>query len=77
MRSGRTAIGAMALALVAMSVGYFAGVTFDEPNVAQAAGGKVKSPVGTAPDRYVYYPGTEPLAKDEKVPFMTGRIITG
>ncbi len=29
------------------------------------AGGKVKSPTGTAPDRYAYYPGTEELAKDE------------
>jgi ribonuclease Z len=29
------------------------------------AGGKVTSPTGTAPDRYVYYPGTEALAKDE------------
>ena len=29
------------------------------------AGGVVKSPTGTAPDRYAYYPGTEPLAKDE------------
>ncbi len=32
---------------------------------AQAAGGKVTDPKGTAPDRYVYYPGTEKLAKDE------------
>jgi ribonuclease Z len=32
---------------------------------AYAAGGVVKSPTGTAPDRYVYYPGTEALAKDE------------
>ncbi len=32
---------------------------------AQAAGGVVKDPKGAAPDRYVYYPGTEPLAKDE------------
>ena len=32
---------------------------------AQAAGGKVTDPKGTAPDRYVYYPGTERLAKDE------------
>ncbi len=32
---------------------------------AQAAGGKVTSATGTAPDRYVYYPGTEKLAKDE------------
>jgi ribonuclease Z len=30
-----------------------------------AAGGKVTDPNGTAPDRYVYYPGTEKLAKDE------------
>ena len=30
-----------------------------------AAGGVVKSPTGTAPDRYVYYPGTEELVKDE------------
>lgn len=32
---------------------------------AMAAGGVVKSPTGTAPDRYVYFPGTEELAKDE------------
>jgi len=29
------------------------------------AGGAVKSPTGTAPDRYVYYPGSEELAPDE------------
>ncbi|MBW8060749.1 MAG: MBL fold metallo-hydrolase [Solirubrobacterales bacterium] len=29
------------------------------------AGGQVTSPTGTAPDRYVYYPGTEELGKDE------------
>jgi len=32
---------------------------------AQAAGGMVKGPNEIAPDRYVYYPGTEVLAKDE------------
>ena len=32
---------------------------------AYAAGGKVTDPNGTAPDRYVYYPGTEELKKDE------------
>jgi ribonuclease Z len=32
---------------------------------AQAAGGVVKDPKGAAPDRYVYYPGTEPLGRDE------------
>ena len=29
------------------------------------AGGKVESPTGIAPDRYVYYPGTEELKPDE------------
>jgi len=32
---------------------------------AKAAGGMVKGPNVVAPDRYVYYPGTEVLAKDE------------
>jgi ribonuclease Z len=32
---------------------------------AKAAGGEVESPVGIAPDRYVYYPGTEELDKNE------------
>lgn len=32
---------------------------------ARAAGGTVKGPNVVAPDRYVYYPGTEVLAKDE------------
>ena len=34
-------------------------------NVAEAAGGVVDGPNVIAPDRYVYYPGTETLAKDE------------
>ena len=29
------------------------------------AGGQVTSPTGAAPDRYVYYPGSEELGKDE------------
>ncbi len=32
---------------------------------AHAAGGVVTDPAGVAPDRYVYYPGTEALTKDE------------
>ena len=39
---------------------------------AMAAGGAVKSPTGTAPDRYVYYPGTEELSKDEIRLFACG-----
>jgi ribonuclease Z len=34
-------------------------------NLSHAAGGKVTDPTGVAPDRYVYYPGTEALSKDE------------
>jgi len=40
-------------------------ITLGTSAVAWSAGGVVTDPVGTAPDRYVYYPGTEPLAKDE------------
>jgi ribonuclease Z len=32
---------------------------------AEAAGGAVKSPTGTAPDRYSYFPGTEKLGRNE------------
>jgi ribonuclease Z len=39
---------------------------------AQAAGGVVKDPKGAAPDRYVYYPGTEELKKDEIRLFAAG-----
>jgi len=33
--------------------------------ISWAAGGTVESPTGVAPDRYVYYPGTEALDKNE------------
>ena len=33
--------------------------------IVHAAGGVVTDPTGTAPDRYVYYPGTEALDEDE------------
>ena len=39
---------------------------------AQAAGGVVKSKTGAAPDRYVYYPGTEELKSDEIRLFACG-----
>ena len=35
------------------------------PSLTTAAGGVVTDPAGIAPDRYVYYPGTEALAEDE------------
>ena len=34
-------------------------------SLAHAAGGIVNGPNVEAPDRYVYYPGTETLAEDE------------
>lgn len=37
----------------------------DPASRAEAAGGRVTSPTGTAPKRYVYYPGTEALQPDE------------
>ncbi len=46
-----TFVGGVALAIALM--------------VLLGAGGAVKSPTGVAPDRYVYYPGTEPLRADE------------
>jgi ribonuclease Z len=42
-----------------------AGKSIEIVKEAEAAGGKVTSPEGTAPDRYMYYPGTEVLGKDE------------
>ena len=42
-----------------------AGIMAITTSLGHAAGGKVTSPTGTAPDRYVYYPGTEALDKDE------------
>ena len=40
-------------------------VVFGPSAGAFAAGGAVDDPNGIAPDRYVYYPGTEALGKDE------------
>ena len=51
----------LAIIIVAIVV---AGLYFDSGQ-AEAAGGKVTDPKGIAPDRYVYYPGTEKLANDE------------
>jgi ribonuclease Z len=52
------------LTAVAVAVGILIGIGITRPT-AEAAGGKVKSPTGEAPDRYVYYPGTESLKPDE------------
>jgi ribonuclease Z len=59
----------LSLAVIAAYIGgIYQGRTGSEISLtekAQAAGGTVTSPNTVAPDRYVYYPGTEKLAKDE------------
>ena len=60
-------------AAVLISIGVGIGVYLSNDDVelpsitpsAEAAGGKVTSPTEAAPDRYVYYPGTEELQPDE------------
>jgi ribonuclease Z len=64
MQSRRTTFGVLALTILAVGMGYLLGVGVP-PSVIEAAGGKVTSPTGTAPDRYAYYPGTEALEPDE------------
>ncbi len=62
----------VAVVAVALAAGYMigqyegsSGKEMKLTGEAQAAGGVVKGPNKVAPDRYVYYPGTEKLAKDE------------
>ncbi|MCZ6894869.1 MAG: MBL fold metallo-hydrolase, partial [Gammaproteobacteria bacterium] len=61
----RSTIGVVIVAVIALTIGYLGGIGFHSGEVAEAAGGKVKSPNEVAPDRYVYYPGTEVLARNE------------
>ena len=65
-------LGVVFLAAVMLTAGYLLGHM--EPSMeqeiglvgeAEAAGGVVESPTDAAPDRYVYYPGSEELDKDE------------
>ncbi len=66
-RVGKLGFTASALA-VAFMIGWQLGVS-GNPIIpvteAEAAGGVIKGPNVIVPDRYVYYPGTEVLAKDE------------
>ncbi len=67
-RKGSTlGIATLALAVV-FAIGWQtgrSGKSIDPISGAEAAGGVVSDPNIIAPDRYVYYPGTEVLAKDE------------
>jgi ribonuclease Z len=62
--SGLVAFAAAAIFLWGQHIGQ-TGKDINLMSEAEAAGGVVKDPTGTAPDRYVYYPGTEELSKDE------------
>lgn len=71
--------GSLLIAVVAATGFYLWGLHGNQMDIgleivkqAKAAGGKVNSPTGTAPDRYVYYPGTETLGKDEIRLFACG-----
>ena len=66
----RSRFGILGILLVgvAIGIGIVVWLTSKGPSLtptAHAAGGQVKSPTAAAPDRYVYYPGTEELGKDE------------
>ncbi len=65
-------ISIVSLAVMIAAAGYMLGVYSEQTGKglpltkeARAAGGRVTDPKGTAPDRYVYYPGTEALKEDE------------
>ncbi len=70
-RRRMTWLGLTAAVVLAMAVAYTSGwrhgqasEVFNLLSQAQAAGGRVTNARGTAPGRYVYYPGTEALAED-------------
>ncbi len=69
MKNRKPAVAAITLLVLGIAIGVrlqddaFDGV--DLVSRAEAAGGRVTSPIGTAPNRYVYYPGTEALEPDE------------
>ncbi len=56
------AFGAI-IATIGFLAAEFTGFSLTQP--ANAAGGVVETPTGAAPDRYVYYPGTEELREGE------------
>ena len=69
MKKSKLIVIGLSLLLVGISIGFYlagseVGPVTSVPK-AEAAGGQVKSPTAIAPERYVYYPGTEKLAMDE------------
>jgi len=68
MRIRGKALLAVAIFIAGITVGVYL-INYQDARLSigtvDAAGGKVTDPVGLAPDRYVYFPGTEELGKDE------------
>ena len=67
-------LGVVVILAAAMATGHYFGDRAADmvmPSV-DAAGGVVSGPNTEAPDRYVYYPGTEILAQDEIRIFACG-----
>ena len=67
-RSLQNALVGIATAATVLAAGWYAATddrAFGLIATAEAAGGKISGPNATAPDRYVYYPGTEKLDPDE------------
>jgi len=60
------------LKYIAVAMTLIVSIGFVITSNAFAAGGTVRDPKGTAPDRYVYYPGTEALKPDEIRLFACG-----
>ena len=56
--------GILLLSTALVAAFLIARTSFNFESSAEAAGGKVKSLTGVAPERYAYYPGTEELGKD-------------
>ena len=65
MKPGRITLGLLVVTAIAVFVGYLVGIGLHDQSTAEAAGGKRVEPNGVAPERYVYYPGTEVLPEDE------------
>ncbi len=55
----------VAVCVIAIGPGLSAALMMNWTGESHAAGGQVADPTGIAPDRYVYYPGTEEIAGDE------------
>jgi ribonuclease Z len=63
-RKKKATFGLLAVTAIA-AIALYVGFAVVEEKAAEAAGGMVADPLGTAPARYAYYPGTEELGADQ------------